>query len=74
MLDKHKHKRRKQSKTAYVRLECIDGSKVAVKPGMNDKQTQKQADCNGAALSLLYKTEFFTAKTSLLITSYILKQ
>ena len=44
-----KHKRRKQSKTAYVRLECIDGSKVAVKPGMNDKQTQKQADCNGAA-------------------------
>ena len=48
-LYKYKHKRRKQPKTAYIRLKCIDGSKVAVEPGMNDKQTQKQADHNGTA-------------------------
>ena len=46
-LYKHKNKRSKYPKAAYVRLKCVNRPEIALKTSLEHKQTQKYADHNG---------------------------
>lgn len=46
-LYKHKNKRCKYPKAAYVRLKCVNRPEIALKTSLEHKQTQKYADHNG---------------------------